>query len=53
MEDEWSLDTSAAAKGSEPLSGIGINMQAAHSTVMIKVSSSPMAYVVFLVSNTL
>lgn len=39
-EDERSLDTSAAAMGSEPLSGIGMNMQAAHSTVMIKVSSS-------------
>lgn len=35
--DEQSLDTGAATKGSEPLSGLGVNKQAAHSTVMIKV----------------
>ncbi|KAF8575627.1 STE STE20 YSK protein kinase [Ramaria rubella] len=34
--DERSIDTGGATKGTQPLSGIGVNMQAAHSTVVIK-----------------
>jgi serine/threonine-protein kinase 24/25/MST4 len=48
--EEQSIDTGAGTKGSEPLSGIGVNMQAAHSTVMIKVSF-PRVDVFFLVLN--
>ena len=37
-EEEQSIDSGASTKGSD-LSGLGVNLQAAHSTVMIKVGS--------------
>lgn len=42
-EDRGSVDTGAATKGSDPLthSGIGMNLQAAHSTVIIKPPRAP------------
>ncbi|RDB22823.1 Serine/threonine-protein kinase svkA [Hypsizygus marmoreus] len=41
--DEGSIDTGAATKGSDPLvgGGLGINSQAAHSTVVIKPARTP------------
>lgn len=43
--DGQSVDTGAATNGSEPLAGIGMNLAAAHSTVVIKVSSFRGTYV--------
>jgi serine/threonine-protein kinase 24/25/MST4 len=40
-EGQESVDTSAATRGSDPLSGIGMNMQATHSTVIIKPPRPP------------